>query len=161
MTASRKNNSSLMSRLPKTGRGLFALIFSCFGCQVTNERFIVGTYRAEARCVTITLELNRDRSFVQSVRTTTGETKELIGIWGIDERSIDHQKVKTVNFDSFLDFHLDYHGRQGGPGGTGFFDSRKMSGLALQDRLHQVEARCQETLWYCAVICGSRLRNRS
>jgi hypothetical protein len=93
-----------------------ALLCSCLGCHVTSERLIVGTYRAEAPCVTITLVLNRDHSFLQTVRTTSGETKQLTGKWTIGQWG---QGIKTVDFDSFLDFSKNEHGLQGS-GGTGF-----------------------------------------
>src|ERR1700737_3205817 len=65
---------------PANGRGrraflASALTFSCLRGHVTSERFIVGTYRAEAPRVTITLGLDRDHSFVQSVRTNVGRDK--------------------------------------------------------------------------------------
>jgi hypothetical protein len=107
------------------------LIFSCTGCHVTSERSIVGTYRAEAPCVTITLVVKRDHSFVQSVRTRSGETKELVGKWRIDQWKIDPQPVKTVDFAPFLDFSEDEHGRQGGPGGTGFRPERWPRGILM------------------------------
>jgi len=118
----------------RTGRMmflLFVLIISCSGCHVTSERFIVGTYRAEAPCVEVTLVLNRDHSFVQSARTTSGETKQLIGKWSINQWNVDHQMVKTVDFDSFLDFSQDHHGRLGGPGGTGFRPERWPRGVLM------------------------------
>ncbi len=110
---------------------VFTLIFSCSGCHVTSERYIAGTYRAEAPCVKITLVLNQDHSFVQSVRTTSGEKKELVGKWGIDQKSIDHQMVEMVDFDSFLDFSEDERGRQGGLGGTGFRPERWPRGILM------------------------------
>ena len=82
-----------------------ALIFSC-GCQVTSERFIVGTYRAEAPCVTVTLVLRRDHSFLQSARAKTGDTNQLIGKWSLDG------KTARVDFQPFLDFLEGDHGRQ-------------------------------------------------
>jgi hypothetical protein len=108
-----------------------ALIASCLGCHVTSERFIVGTYRAEAPCVTITLVLNRDHSFVQSARTAAGETKQVKGKWFIRQWGTDHPTEKTVDFDSFLDFHEDYHGREGGPGETGFIPERWPRGVLM------------------------------
>jgi hypothetical protein len=81
--------------------------------------------------VTITLVLNRDHSFVQSVRTTSGETKQLTGKWGVDQWNTDHQMVKTVDFDSFLDFSEDEHGREGGSGGTGFRPERWPRGVLM------------------------------
>ena len=107
------------------------LIFLCAGCRVTDERLIVGTYRAEAPCVTITLVLNRDHSFVQSARTTGGETKQVKGRWFIRQWSTDHHTEKTVDFESFLDFHEDYHGREGGLGETGFVPERWPRGVLM------------------------------
>jgi hypothetical protein len=120
----------------QTGRLRWALlvsvlIISCLGCHITSERFIVGTYRAEASCVTITLVLNRDHSFVQSVRTKTGETNQLKGKWFIRQWSIDHRTQETVDFDSFLDFHEDYHGRDGVPGETGFTPELLPKGITM------------------------------
>jgi len=108
-----------------------ALIASCLGCHVTSERFIVGTYRAEAPCVTVSLVLNQDHSFVQSVRTTSGETKQLKGKWLMRQWRIDDDGVSTVDFDSFLDFHEDWRGREGGPGETGFTPERWPRGILM------------------------------
>jgi hypothetical protein len=120
----------------QTGRLRFALLVSALtfcglGCQVTSEWFIVGTYRAEAPCVTITLVLNRDHSFVQSARTTAGETKQVTGKWFIRQWGTDHPTGKTVDFDSFLDFHEDYRGREEGPGETGFIPERWPRGVLM------------------------------
>jgi hypothetical protein len=82
------------------------LIFACLACRVTTERFLVGTFRAEAPCETVTLVLNRDHSFVQSVRTKIGETNQLTGKWTVDRRTA------WVDFEPFLDFREDVHGRQ-------------------------------------------------
>ena len=64
----------------------FALACFCVACHVTNERFIAGTYRAESPCSDITLVVNRDRSFTQSVHTRTGGASQISGRWTIDER---------------------------------------------------------------------------
>ena len=109
----------------------FALTFSAVGCQVTSERSIVGAYTAEAPCVKITLVLNRDHSFVQSARTTAGETKQVKGKWFIRQWVTDHQTEKTVDFDSFLDFHEDYRGQEGGSGETGFAPERWPRGVLM------------------------------
>jgi hypothetical protein len=82
-----------------------ALFFSCLSCRVTSERFIVRTYRAESPCVTITLVVNRDHSFVQSVHTHAGEINQLSGSWSVDKSGV-------VTFKPFLDFLNDDHGRQ-------------------------------------------------
>jgi hypothetical protein len=82
-----------------------ALIASCLGCHVTSERFIVGTYRAEASCAVITLVVNRDHSFAQSVRTNTGEVNQVTGTWALDEKG-------WITLRPFLDFLRDDHGRQ-------------------------------------------------
>jgi hypothetical protein len=101
---------------------LFAIAtaFACSGCHVTSEQLIAGTYRAESPCATIILEVNRDHSFVQSVRTRSSEIKQLKGKWRIRQWEADHQGVKTVDFEPFLDFREDWHGREGGQGETGF-----------------------------------------
>jgi hypothetical protein len=101
-----------------------ALIFSCLGCQVTSERSIVGTYRAEAPCETIILELNRDHTFIQSVRTHSGEINRLKGRWWLDKSD------NIVMFDHFLDFLNDGRGDRGG-GGTGFKAERMPRGITM------------------------------
>ena len=83
-----------------------ALMLTCSGCRVTSERFIVGTYRAEAPCATITLQVNHDHSFVQSIRTHSGETNRLTGRWSVDKAE------KTVQFEPFLEFLEEGLGRQ-------------------------------------------------
>jgi hypothetical protein len=99
---------------------LVTLIFSAVGCYVTNERSIVGTYKAETPCVTITLAVKQDHSFVQSVRTISGDTRQLTGKWTIHEWQ---QGDTTVDFDPFLDFINDEHGGSAS-GGTGFRPER-------------------------------------
>lgn len=71
-----------------------------------SEQTIVGTYRAEAPCATITLIVNRDHSFVQSVRTNSGEANQLSGKWSVDKAH------KTVDFEPSLDFIDDDRGRR-------------------------------------------------
>ena len=82
------------------------LVLICLGCNTVNESRLVGTYRADGSCVTITLVINSDRSFVQSAKTSTGETNRLTGRWSVDK------KDKTMTFQPFLDFMNDTHGRQ-------------------------------------------------
>lgn len=106
---------------------LFPLILSGIGCHVTSERSIVGTYKAEAPCVTITLAVKQDHSFVQSVRTTSGDTRQLTGKWTIHEW---RQGVTTVDFDPFLDFINDEHGGAES-GGTGFRPERWPRGILM------------------------------
>ena len=69
--------------MQKLGSFLFtATLVSAFvGCQVTQERSIIGTYRAEAPCVTITLALKQDHMFMQSAQTASGGRNELVGKW--------------------------------------------------------------------------------
>jgi hypothetical protein len=100
------------------------------GCHVTNERAIVGTYKAETSCVTINLTLGSDHSFAQKVKTTSGETRELTGKWSIDRWKAEPNPITTVDFDTFLDFSKDYHG-VGGPGGTGFRPERLPQGITM------------------------------
>ena len=103
------------------------LILSGVGCHVTSERSIVGTYKAEAPCVTITLAVKQDHSFVQSVRTTSGETRQLTGKWTIHEWG---QGLTTVDFDPFFDFLNDEHG-DAGSSGTGFRPERWPRGILM------------------------------
>ena len=105
---------------------MFPLIFSEVACYVTSERSIVGTYKAETPCVTITLAVKQDHSFVQSVRTTSGDTRQLTGKWTIHQRQGD----TTVDFDPFLDFINDEHGGAEG-GGTGFRPERWPRGILM------------------------------
>ena len=102
------NHQSISEGRVRRALLLSVLIFGCSGCRVTSERFIVGTYRAEAPCVTITLEVNRDHSFVQSVRTHSGEANKLVGRWSVDTSE------RLLNFEPFLDFLDDSRGRQVG-----------------------------------------------
>ena len=82
------------------------LVFLCLGCRTANESRLVGTYRANASCVTITLVVNKDHSFVQSAQARSGETNRLTGRWSLDK------KDKMMTFEPFLDFLNDDHGRQ-------------------------------------------------
>ena len=84
----------------------FSLVLWSAGCRTIEESNVVGTYRASAPCVTISLVLNADHSFVQSLRTTSGFTKELRGSWSLDP-STDR---KLIEFKPFLDL---LHGERG------------------------------------------------
>jgi hypothetical protein len=107
----------------------FATILASLGCSVTNERSIVGTYRAEASCVTITLVLNPDHSFLQTARTSSGHTNQVNGKWRIDNSN---KSFEIVDFEPFLDFQIDHRGRNGeGPGETGFHAERWPRGILM------------------------------
>ena len=93
------------------------------GCQITSERFLVGTYRAEAPCVSVTLSVNKDHTFAQDVKTKQGEANRLIGRWNIDSSQI-------VTFEPFLDFIDDPRGRSGNSG-TGFRAERWPRGIMM------------------------------
>lgn len=82
-----------------------ALVFSV-GCSITNEKYIVGTWQAEAPCEAITLSVNRDHSFVQSVRTSSGDLRSLLGRWHFDSIR------GWIDFEPFLDFANDTNGRR-------------------------------------------------
>jgi hypothetical protein len=82
-------------------------------CQTTSERYIVGVYRASTPCVTLTLVLNKNHSFVQTAKAKSGETQSLTGKWFVSHWEIDHRIQKTVDFDSFLDFHEGLKGSGG------------------------------------------------
>jgi hypothetical protein len=102
---------------------LIIFLLSCAGCEITSERFLVGTYRAEAPCVTITLAVNRDHTFAQDARTKQGEANRLTGRWKIDSSQI-------VTFEPFLDFIEEPCGRDGN-GGTGFRAERWPRGITM------------------------------
>ena len=68
------------------------------GCSSLNERQLIGTYKAEVSCVTISLVLRQDFSFTQTVRTSTGGFNELEGTWSLD------RKTNSLSFTPFLDF---------------------------------------------------------
>jgi hypothetical protein len=82
------------------------LVFVFIGCSTVNESRLIGTYHGDGSCVTITLVVNADHSFVQQVQTRAGETNELAGRWKVD------RKDKSITFEPFLDFLNDARGRQ-------------------------------------------------
>jgi hypothetical protein len=85
-----------------------ALTLVCLACDTVDESRLAGTYRADGSCVTITLVVNADHSFVQSAETRAGETNRITGTWSVDK------KDKTITFRPFLDFLNDMHGKQVG-----------------------------------------------
>ena len=103
----------------------FALLFSS-GCRRVTEPNLVGTYRLETPCVTVSLILNQDHSFVQSARTSSGETKKITGKWSLSNRRNEKDGSNAdrliapisqpLEFDSFLDLVHDNHGEQLGGG---------------------------------------------
>ncbi len=83
------------------------LVVILLGCRTVNESRLVGTYLAKASCLTITVGVNSDHSFLQTVmRTTVGETNRLAGKWSVDK------KDRVMTFEPFLDFLNDEHGRK-------------------------------------------------
>ena len=82
----------------------FALLL--LACRTTNESRLVGAYRADAPCVTVSLTVNQDHSFVQIVETQKVETNRLTGKWSVDKEG------GYMTFEPFLDFLNDAHGRQ-------------------------------------------------
>lgn len=115
-------------------RGLFvSLVLVCLGCSTVNESRLVGTYRADGSCVTITLSVNPDHSFVQNAETRTGETNRLTGRWSVDKRR------KYIDFEPFLDFLNDDHGRQ--VGGASF--PPQVMGLGIE--LGPVIVKCPDS----------------
>src|SRR5271168_952888 len=70
---------------PVTARTLaLSLLVPLVACTVTREESIAGTYVLEAPCLTATLVVKRDHSFLQTVRTDSGETNRLTGVWSVD-----------------------------------------------------------------------------
>jgi hypothetical protein len=110
-----------------------ALALVCLGCSTVNESRLVGTYRADGSCVTITLVVNSDHSFVQSAETRSGEINRVTGRWNVGE------KDRTINFEPFLDFINDRHGRQ--VGGASF----PPESMGLFVRLGPVVVKCPDS----------------
>jgi hypothetical protein len=75
-------------------------------CRTTNESRLVGTYRADASCVKVTLVVNQDHSFEQRVEAHDGATNQLTGKWSVDKEN------GYMNFEPFLDFLKDARGKQ-------------------------------------------------
>jgi hypothetical protein len=97
-----------MTRIDLFWRGILvtALMVFCTKCSTVNESRLVGIYHANGSCVTITLVVNPDHSFVQSARAAAGETNRLTGRWSVDK------KDKMMTFEPFLDFLNDEHGKR-------------------------------------------------
>ena len=110
------------------------LILVCLACNTVNESRLIGTYRADSSCVTITLAVNPDHSFVQSVQTHTGGTNQLAGKWSVDK------KDETITLEPFLDFLNDTQGRQ--VGGASF--SPEMLGLGV--RMGPIIVKCPDSV---------------
>jgi hypothetical protein len=83
-----------------------AIVLVCQGCRTVNASRLVGTYQARVSCLTVTVVMNADHSFVQTARKPTGETSQLMGKWSLDEQG------KMVTFAPFLDFSDGDLGRQ-------------------------------------------------
>jgi hypothetical protein len=75
-----------------------------FGCRATSERSIVGTFEAQSPCNTVTLQVSKGHTFVQSVSTSLGPAKHISGTWEL--------KHGTVYFRPFLDFATTVEGEQ-------------------------------------------------
>jgi hypothetical protein len=87
---------------------VFATLFLLTSaCVVTHDEDIAGTYIAKTPCATITLAVSVDHTFVQRVRTFSGETNELRGKWAVD--------VNTgwTSFEPFLGFSRSERGERG------------------------------------------------
>ena len=84
------------------------LLLSCLACRTTNESRLVGTYRADASCVIVTLVVKQDHSFEQIVETHESATNRLTGKWSVDREN------GYMDFEPFLDFLNDAQGRQVG-----------------------------------------------
>jgi len=81
------------------------------GCGPVSESRLKGEYHAETPCAKISLILNSDHSFVQSLQTADGGRKHVTGTWRADNRS-DEGLSTRVNFDlAFLDLVNDSRGR--------------------------------------------------
>jgi hypothetical protein len=63
---------------------VFFAVLPLLGCFATSEASVTGTYTAAAPCVTITLIVKRDHSFVQTIRETPGKAYQRSGRWRLD-----------------------------------------------------------------------------
>ena len=84
-----------------------ALALFCLGCKTVNESTLVGTYESSCPCVTITLVIKADHSFVQTARANSGETVQIMGKWRLDEpgrkdTALDRLIHRWVAFEPFL-----------------------------------------------------------
>lgn len=85
---------------------MLAVTVQGLGCFTVKEHRVVGTYRAKAPCVTITLTVKPDHSFVQTAQTDRGQISRITGTWSVDKGP------KIIIFKPFLDFLSDEGGRQ-------------------------------------------------
>lgn len=92
----------------------------CSGCRTVKDSTLVGTYRVETPCTSASLTLNSNHTFEQSVRTTSGETKQIKGTWRLGERSGNAGFIsrvitpvsKPVEFEPFLDLVKGGHSQE-------------------------------------------------
>ena len=107
-----------------------SLLMLCSGCIAHNDSSLVGTYRAQTACSGITLVVNADHTFHQSVAVGRQEVNTLSGKWDWDsERGF-------VTFSPFLDLIDDPRGKR-----TGSF-SGPVERLVSVMELGPVVAKC-------------------
>lgn len=97
-----------------TAGSVLILTLLLSACRLVNDANLVGTYRGETPCATVTLELKSNHSFVQTQRIESGGTKQVVGGWRLDNG--DGEGLgKRVSFDhAFLDLVHDNQGRDVG-----------------------------------------------
>lgn len=89
---------------------LMLILFS--GCGRLDESRIVGVYKIESSCGTISLDLKADHSFVQKRELTGEEPKEITGKWNFETVNTKDKSLlgelmrhtgRFVSFAPFLD----------------------------------------------------------
>lgn len=94
---------------------LFVVLFlPCLSCRMNTESILVGVWRMESPCATVKLVVSRDHSFVQSVRTASGQTNLLKGTWRVSHLG---SSGDVADFEPFLDFREEARGTQVVSGG--------------------------------------------
>ena len=83
---------------------VFIGVLPLLSCFATSEASVTGTYVAVAPCVTITLVVKRDHSFLQTIRDSPGGTYQRSGHWILRDGG-------RIFFDSSLNSsHEDAYG---------------------------------------------------
>ena len=81
------------------------LVFFSVSCRVEESK-VPGNWVADASCVTVTLAVKADHSFIQTARHGGVVVNELTGRW------ISNTKGEMVTFRPFLDFLDDEKGKR-------------------------------------------------
>ena len=104
-----------MQKARVTASSVLILTLLLSACRRVNDANLVGTYRGETPCATVTLELKSNHSFVQTLRIESGGSKQVVGVWRLDNGDRSEGLGKRVTFDrAFLDLVHDNQGRDVG-----------------------------------------------